>query len=232
MTQSSRRDREESSRRSAPVVRRRPLPRTSTPTCSRSASWRTSSASGRTATSPTTTSTRTSTRPTSASIAASSARSAPTCASPKGYVMSDEQILDRGAEAGRQRLHRDAHRRRPAPSAAVRLVPQRHPHPARGVSRAAPQGLDGGRDRLVLPADQEAGPRDMLDEIDRRRPRQPARRRGGDLPSRGPRPDLRAQGRRRRAGSASTARPTSSACAPTPRCSTATSRSRSTASTT
>ena len=59
---------------------------------------------------------------------------------------------------------------------------------------------------------------------DRRRPGQPARRRGGDLRSRGPRPDLRAQGRRGRTGSTSTARPTSSACGPTPRCSTATSK--------
>ena len=65
--------------------------------------------------------------------------------------------------------------------------------------------------------------REILRRHDRRRPRQPARRRGGDLSSRGPRPDLRAQGRRRPAGSRSTARPTSSACGPTARCSTATS---------
>ena len=61
---------------------------------------------------------------------------------PKGYVMSDEQILARGARGRRQRLHRDAHRRRAAPPDEVRLVPQRHPHPARRLSRAAPQGLD------------------------------------------------------------------------------------------
>ena len=114
---------------------------------------------------------------------------------PKGYVMSDEQILARGRGGGRQRLHRDAHRRRPAPPEEVRLVPQHHPHAARGVSRAAPEGLDAGRDRLVLPAGEQERPRGS-GRHDRRRPRQPARRRGGDFSSRGPQPDLRAQGRR------------------------------------
>ena len=56
------------------------------------------------------------------------------------------------------------------------------------------------RARSDRPAD-ERRPR----RADRRRPGQPARRRGRDLPSRGPRADLRAQGRRPRAGSTSTA---------------------------
>ena len=50
---------------------------------------------------------------------------------PKGYVMTDEQILERGQEAVESRLHRNAHRRRPAPPEEVRLVPEHHPHPAR-----------------------------------------------------------------------------------------------------
>ena len=81
-------------------------------------------------------------------------------ARPEG--LRDERRADPRPRAGggRQRLHRDAHRRRPAPSEEVRLVRQRHPHPARGLSRAAPEGLDGRRDRLVLPAGEEVGPRD------------------------------------------------------------------------
>ena len=103
-------------------------------------------------------------------------------------------------------------------------------HPRR-VSRTAPEGVDGGRVRLVRAADRAADARPARRD-EGRRPGQPARRRGGDLPPRSPRQDLRAQGRRRRSGSASTARPTSSACARTRRCSTATSRRPSTASTT
>ena len=37
----------------------------------------------------------------------------------KGYVMTDEQILERAAEADRPRGHGAAHRRRPAPPAAL-----------------------------------------------------------------------------------------------------------------
>ena len=43
---------------------------------------------------------------------------------PKGYVMTDEQILERARQAERARRDRAAHRRRPAPPAAVRLVPR------------------------------------------------------------------------------------------------------------
>ena len=47
--------------------------------------------------------------------------------------MTDEQILERGREATEPRLHRAAHRRRPAPPAAVRVVSRRRPHHPRRV---------------------------------------------------------------------------------------------------
>ena len=152
-------------------------------------------------------------------------------ARPEG--LRDERRADprpRG-RGGRQRLHRDAHRRRPAPPDEVRLVRQRHPHPARGLSRAAPQGLDARRDRLVLPAGEEDRPRDAAKTWST-----PA---SAACPAAGPRsftPKSATRSASTRptpaAGSKSTARPTSSACAPTARCSTATSSSRTTASTT
>ena len=73
----------------------------------------------------------------------------------------DERRADSGPRARKpsMRLHRDAHRRRPASSDEVRLVPERHPHPARGLSAAAPQGLDRRRDRLVRPHDRQVDPR-------------------------------------------------------------------------
>ena len=53
--------------------------------------------------------------------------------SPKGYVMTDEQILERAARGRARGAHRAAHRRRAAPPAAVRLVPERRPHHPRGL---------------------------------------------------------------------------------------------------
>ena len=120
--------------------------------------------------------------------------------SDKGYVMSDEQILRARRRGGTARRDRDAHRRRPAPSAAVRVVSERHPHHPPGASAAAPQGVHGGRMGLVRPADRPADAR-SAGRVQGRRPRQPARRRGGDFSSRSARQDLRAQGRRRATGS-------------------------------
>ena len=138
--------------------------------------------------------------------------------------MTDEQILDRGR---RGRATRGAPSctssagcttscRTSGTSNVVRII-----HDA--LPATAPEGVDGRRVGLVRAADRpaDAGP---ARRVQGRRPGQPARRRGGDLPPRGPRQDLRAQGRRRRSGCASTARRTSSACARTRRCSTATSR--------
>ncbi len=117
-------------------------------------------------------------------------------AQPQG--LSDERRADPGPRPGsrRLRLHRNAHRRRPAPPDEIRLVLEPDPHPARRLSAAAPEGLDRRRDRLVRPHDRQADPRDPRRD-DRGRPGQPARRRGRDLSSRGARQDLRAQGRRR-----------------------------------
>ena len=118
---------------------------------------------------------------------------------PKGYVMTDEQILARGQRGGRQRLHRAAHRRRPAPPDAsttgivnvIRILHEAYPE----LHLKAWTAVE--IDWFCAP-DQAGRSREILARLDRRRPRQPARRRGRDLPSRGPRPDLRAQGRRRR----------------------------------
>ena len=55
--------------------------------------------------------------------------------SPKGYVMSDEQILRAGRRGASARRHRTAHRRRAAPSAAVRVVSERRPHHPPGTIR-------------------------------------------------------------------------------------------------
>ena len=152
--------------------------------------------------------------------------------SPKGYVMigrADPRPRRRGRRARRDRA---AHRRRAAPPAAVRVVPERRPHHPRAriprLHLKAYTAVEWDWFARLTGRPTQGHPR----RVEGRRPGQPARRRGGDLPSRSPRQDLRAQGRRRRTGSASTARPTNSACAPTPRCSTATSRSPSTASTT
>ena len=68
---------------------------------------------------------------------------------PKGYVMTDEQIVARGREAVDSRLHRNAHCRRLAPSETVRVVPKHPATPARVPSHAAPESLDGRRDQLV-----------------------------------------------------------------------------------
>ena len=110
----------------------------------------------------------------------------------------DRRADPRARRRGRApRRDRAAHRRRPAPPAAVRVVSERRPHHPRRLSAAAPEGVHGGRVGLVRPADRPADARHPR-RVQGRRPGQPARRRGGDLPPRGPRPDLRAQGRRRR----------------------------------
>ena len=151
--------------------------------------------------------------------------------SPKGYVMTDEQILERAAEAERRgatELHivGGLHHQLPYDwyLNVVRIIHEAHPRLHLKAYTAVEWDwfarLTGRPTRDLLAEFKEAGPG------------QPAGRRGRDLPSRSPRQDLRAQGRRRPTGSASTARPTSSACAPTPPCSTATSRSPSIASTT
>ena len=107
---------------------------------------------------------------------------------PKGYVMSDEQILARGREAvdsGCTEMHivGGLHHQ-----LQLRLVRQRRPHPARGLSRAAPQGLDRASKSTGSAVLAKKTVREILRRHDRRRPGQPARRRGGDLPSRSPRP--------------------------------------------
>ena len=81
--------------------------------------------------------------------AATSAPSAPTSTRPEGYVMTDEQILERGRAGARARRDRAAHRRRAAPPAAVRVVRRRRPLDPRGLPRAAPQGVHRRRDRVL-----------------------------------------------------------------------------------
>ncbi len=119
----------------------------------------------------------------------------------------DERRADSGSRAGggRCRLHRDAHRRRAASSEEVRLVPEPHPHLARGVPAAALEGLDGGGDQLVRASDEEDRARDS-GGADGGGAWEHARRRGGDFSSGGSRQDLRAQGRRAASGSRSIAR--------------------------
>ena len=75
----------------------------------------------------------------------------------KGYVMSDEQILARGQEAvdaGCTELHIVGGLHHQMKYDWYR---PRHPHPARGLSATAPEGLDGRRDRLVCPLGGQAG---------------------------------------------------------------------------
>ena len=70
---------------------------------------------------------------------------------PRAYVMSDDEILARGreaAEAGCTELHIVGGA---ASREAVRVVLGVDPPPARGVSPAAPEGLDRRRDRLLRP---------------------------------------------------------------------------------
>ena len=96
----------------------------------------------------------------------------------------------------REGLHRAAHRRRVAPPASVRVVPRHHrQHPPR-VPGPAPEGVDRGGVGLVRAAD-EAADEGAARRDEGRRARQPAGRRGGDLPPGGAREDLRLQGRRR-----------------------------------
>ena len=130
--------------------------------------------------------------------------------SPKGYLMSDEQILARGQEAvecGCTEMHivGGLHHQMKYDwyLNLIRIA-------ARGLSAAAPEGLDGGRDRLVHAADrQEVDPRGARRD-DRRRPGQPARRRGRR--SSIPKSATRSASTRPTpaAGSTSIARPTSS----------------------
>ena len=70
-------------------------------------------------------------------------------ARPEG--LPDERRADPRARAGsgRRRLHRNAHRRRPAPPDEIRMVSQPGPALARRISATASEGLDGGRDQLV-----------------------------------------------------------------------------------
>ncbi len=115
---------------------------------------------------------------------------------PKGYAMSDEQILARGREAARKRLHRNAHRRRPAPpdasttgtstssASCTKPIPQLHLKAWTAVEINWFQHLTSKSVREILADLIDAGLG------------QHARRRRRNLPSRGPRPDLRAQGRR------------------------------------
>ena len=144
----------------------------------------------------------------------------------------DERRANPGSRAGggRQRLHRDAHRRRPAPSEEIRLVRQPRPHPARRLSRPAPQ-RPGPASRSTGSSSWPKRPvREILRRADRSRPRQHARRRGRDFSSRGPRAKSASTRPTPATGSTSTARPTSSASRPTARCSTATSKTPTTAS--
>jgi hypothetical protein len=77
--------------------------------------------------------------------------------SPKGYVMTDEQIV--GPRGDRERVYRTPHRRRAAPSTPLRVVSGDHPEHSRSVPRAAPESLDGGRVGLVRAAHQTVDPR-------------------------------------------------------------------------
>ena len=142
---------------------------------------------------------------------------------PGAYAMSEDEILARGQGGGRGRLHRTAPRRR-RPSAQDRST---------GTS-ALIRNLHAAFPRLHLKAwtaveiDRFAQTTGRPVRGDPRRPdrgraRQSARRRGRDLRPRGPRKSVLARPTPR-PGSTSTARPTSWGSAPTPRCSTATSR--------
>ena len=115
---------------------------------------------------------------------------------PKGYVMSDEQILARGQEAvdtGCTEMHivGGLHHQMKF-DWYLNLIRMLHDH----LSVAASERLDRRRNQLVHASHQKACAQDILEELGRRRPRQPARRRGGDFSSRSPRQNLRAQGRR------------------------------------
>ncbi len=75
----------------------------------------------------------------------------------KGYLMSDEQILARGQEAvdnGCTEMHIVGGLHHQAKYDWYRRIIA---HPARRLSRLAPEGLDAGRDQLVLPTHQEVG---------------------------------------------------------------------------
>ena len=117
--------------------------------------------------------------------------------SPKGYVMSDEQILERAAEAegrGATEMHIVGGLHHQLPYEwylnVIRIIHQAHPRLHLKAYTAVE--WDWFARLTGRPT------KDLAGRVQGGRPGQSARRRGGDLPSRGPRPDLRAQGRRRR----------------------------------
>ncbi len=151
--------------------------------------------------------------------------------SPKGYVMTDEQILERAAEADaprRTELHIVGGLHHQLPYEwylnVVRIIHQHYPRLHLKAYTAVE--WDWFERLTGRPTS------DIARRVQGGRPRQPARRRGGDLPSRSRATTSASTRPTPTTGCASTARPTSSACAPTRPCSTATSRSPSTASTT
>ena len=138
--------------------------------------------------------------------------------------MDRDQIVERARQAQRAGGDRAAHRRRTAPQAEARLLHRRRSLDQGDRARDPREGVYGRRDR-VLRQDHPSLDRGGLEATDRRRPRQPAWRRGRDLPSRGPRAGLRCQGDDRDRGSTSTGQPIAWACTPTPPCFTAISTS-------
>ena len=211
--------------RRAPLLRRRRAALPRTPTCSPSAAWPTSCASGCTATASTTTSTGTSSRRTCARRSARSARSGARRHDPEAYEMSHEDVYERAAACvaeGATEVHIVAG---PPPAQfdlawyeeMLRGLKARFPH-------APPEVLHGGRDRLLREAPPPL-PRDgaRAASIDAGLDSMP----GGGAEIFAPRG---AHGRSATtsatptSGSRSTARPTAWACAATARCSTATSR--------
>ena len=142
---------------------------------------------------------------------------------PRAYTMSQAEILARAkeaADAGCTELHivGGVH-----PQKTVRLVSGHDPRPARGLSPSAPEGVDRRGDRPLRPDRQAAGAVDS-GGFDGRRLGQHARRRGRNLRPPGPHAKSVPARPTPAPGWTSIARPTNWGCAPTPRCSTATSR--------
>ena len=107
--------------------------------------------------------------------------------------MDRDQIVERARQASAVGRDRAAHRRRPAPQAAVRLLRRRGPLDQGDCPEIHIKAYTAVEIELFCKIARKSIEQ-VLRGAGRRRTRQPARRRGRDLPSRGPRADLRRQG--------------------------------------
>ena len=150
----------------------------------------------------------------------------------RAYVMDRDQIVERARQAsarGATELHivGGLHHKLP-----FQLLRRRRPLDQGDCARDPHQGLHGRRDRVVLQDRAASRSSRCSSELIDAGLGQPAGRRCRDLPSRGPRANLRGQGLDRELAQRPPHAPTGWACTPTPPCSTAISTGPSIGSTT